>query len=48
LFFAFMIGCGALGQLLGLLVCPFISPWRPSSMRCAGITIFFRIMSAKE
>jgi ACS family sodium-dependent inorganic phosphate cotransporter len=25
--FAFMIGCGALGQLLGLLVCPMITPW---------------------
>mmetsp|Transcript_15627 Transcript_15627/g.39769 ORF Transcript_15627/g.39769 Transcript_15627/m.39769 type:complete len:425 (-) Transcript_15627:357-1631(-) len=25
--FAVMIGCGALGQLLGLLICPLIAPW---------------------
>jgi MFS family permease len=44
--FAFMIGCGALGQLLGLLVCPLISPWRSMFHYFGGAGLLWAVACA--
>ena len=44
--FAFMIGCGALGQLLGLLVCPLISPWRAMFHYFGGAGLIWAVACA--